>query len=153
MSNTPAAYAAMRAREAEERARNTEHANRVHMEQEREEEALYDKIVRALLPYENCELDGKSVKVTLLLPKRIAHFYIDGKHWLTFSIERHYSRCHCENVCDCETSTWITMKVTQHRKDGPYGAYFPCRESDLNDEGQFAYSIAKMMSDAEWYLR
>ena len=152
MSKDPAAFAAMRAREAEEMAQATTRANHIHAEEEREEEALFNKLCRALAPYENCELDGQAVKVTLM-PKRTAFFFIEGKHWLTFAIERTYYSCHCENVCDCETSTSINLKVTQHRKDGPYGAYFPCYTSELGDEDKFAHGIAKMLSDAKWYLR
>lgn len=146
MNHVPKAFAALRARQAEEAKQNTARAEIERAVQEREETTLLDRIFRALTPYHNSNLDGHQITILPRVDKKIDVAF-DGYTWLTFSIERHYSRCSCENVCDCETSTWITMAVTQHRRKNDYRCYFGCYESDLNNEDSFAVAMSKMLDD------
>lgn len=145
MKSVPKAFSDLRNREAEESRKTEEELERVLKARRAEEKSLCSSIAAALEPYNDVELDGKHVMVES--KDRLVELFVDRNLWLTFSIERNFSRCSCENACDCIVTNWLTMRVVQNRRTSEYNCYFGCSLQELHDEVKVAESMAKMMNE------
>jgi hypothetical protein len=146
--STPKAYLKLREKQRLESRAESKRSKEVTNSRKQEEIALYNKFSKALRPYNKQKLDGHFVTVKNAPEDRKVEVFVDGKKYLTFACEWHYSSCSCEAPCDHETYWWVTLDVTEHRKkDGSddYGAYFGCYGEDLNNEEKFAEAMAELM--------
>lgn len=151
MRQAPAAYTALRAAEQIATEKADSEATRLHTRWESEERAMYVSLCAALEPYNNANLDGHNITIVHADETARAYVYVDTAVWLRLSPERNHSRCACENVCDCERTSWLSLSAIQYRKDGEYHACFPC--GDLRDETLFAHAMAKMMDERKYHTR
>lgn len=155
LMSEPTAFQAMRQRKAEETKKADERAERIRAEREREESELYQKIQKALVPYENCTLTDdygtkRRVSVKFNAKDNRANVYFDGYCFLTFLPERMWSSCHCEGPCEHTGNTWLIMRVVQHQNRSgyeDYHCYFPCSQHELEDENAFAEAMNKMLTE------
>lgn len=151
MKSAPTAYTALKEAKAKAAEEASKAAKLRHDVQKQQEHAMYLAVVKGLKPYNEVELEGKEVEVAVEPSKNIVKVMVNGRHWLSFEPERHWSHCSCENVCDCESTSWITLSTIQHRKDGTkYHCWFGCDEQNMNDETALAAAMMKMMTDYDW---
>lgn len=146
----PKAYTALLEKEAVESAKTSKMWKERREKQAAEELALYKGISKALRAYNGVVIDRHNLTVKNIPAKNTSQLFVDGKLWMTFVPERHVGSCSCEAPCDCEYTSWLTLDVIQHQKDGPYHCWFPCDESNMNDATAFAHAMKEAMSSYKY---
>lgn len=148
MKPAPAAFQQLRDSQAEAQRIASERSAMKQREHDAAEERLQKQLRAALEPYDDTEIDG--LRISIKADDKKTLFFVNETLWLTFEPKWNWSSCHCENVCDCVTSYWLSLTVTQHKTTGTYGCYFQAGVSDLNNPQVVAESIDQMLQDWKW---
>lgn len=149
---TPSAYAKLREKQRQE-AFEAEERNKAHTERVKEEDrALFGLLEKAFKEYHNQNLDGHKITIKAT-SKNELKFLVNGKHYLTFFIGKHWHPCTsiaCEGApCD---HGWTDVRIDVKKQTGGkdisfrYNDYF-CYEKNLNNPDEIAKEIAKLMDE------
>lgn len=153
MPRLPEAFAKMRKKQSEIEKENSRRADENRKYEKEEEKDLFNKLLYNIEQYDEVIIDKVKIKLEIIEKENKVKVFFNKRHWLTFLVKRIRYYCHCENVCDCESSSSIHVDVQQHRKQKGYenfGCYFGCsRYGGKEDDANFASSMEQMLKDLE----
>lgn len=150
MNLVPVAYKKLKEEQRLAREKSSEENKKMASNQNKDQIALYEKLLKAIWPYHDIEVENHRIRLYNYPEKLSIELFIDHDLWATFKIKLTYYYCSCDNTCAHEPNASVSLEVIQHKKRGNYDCYFRCHKDQLDNEDSFAVALDELIQSYKW---